>query len=63
MNGLERAASLGMEHVILESDAASVAKVLGKFMVLTDRSMLGTMFREIKALMVTEFSEYCLSLF
>jgi len=51
LKGLELAASLGMQRIIVETDAAVVAKAMEDpgF----DRSPLGARFREIRARMVS----------
>jgi hypothetical protein len=59
LKGLECADGLGMRRIILETDAAFVAKALSDPGV--DRSILGTLLGEIKALIYDEFSECIIS--
>jgi hypothetical protein len=55
MKGLAVAATLGMRTVIVETDAAFVAKMLSDSTY--DRSVLGSLIGEIRSLMYTSFSE------
>ena len=59
LKGMECAAGLRMRRIILETDAAFVAKALSAPGV--DRSILGTLLGDIKALMYEEFSECIIS--
>jgi hypothetical protein len=56
---LEQAAALGMDRVILETDAATVAKALSD--PTTDRSVIGILIAEIKTQMFYEFSACIIS--
>lgn len=53
LKGIEHAASLGIQHIILETDALSVVSAIGDPG--SDRSSLSTMFREIRARLLPEF--------
>jgi ribonuclease HI len=55
MKGLEFASTLGMRRVIVETDAALVAKMLSN--PTYDRSVLDPLIGEIRSLMYTNFSE------
>jgi ribonuclease HI len=55
LKGMECAAGLRMRRIILETDTGFVVKVLSAPGV--DRSILGTLLDDIKALMYEEFSE------
>jgi hypothetical protein len=55
----EQAAALGMDRVILETDAATVAKALSD--PTTDRPAIGILMAEIKTQMIYEFSACIIS--
>ena len=53
LKGVEHAARLGMQRIIVETDAVNVVSALNG--IYFDRSFLGTMFREIRAKMMYDF--------
>jgi ribonuclease HI len=55
IKGLEQASVLGLEHIILETDAEVVVNAVKNQ--LFDRSPLGMMFREIRARILYDFNE------
>jgi len=59
IEGLEFASTLGMRRVIVETDAALVAKLLSN--PTYDRSVLGPLIGEIRILMNNNFSECSVS--
>jgi ribonuclease HI len=59
LKGLEHAAFLGMQNIIIETDAAAMVKACGDNSL--DRSPISMLCREISAKMHYEFSACCLS--
>ena len=59
IKGPEQASVLGLEHIILETDAEVVVNVVKNQ--LFDRSPLGTMFREIRFRILYDFNECIIS--
>jgi ribonuclease HI len=55
MKAIEQAAALGMERIVVETDAVNVAIALQD--TTFDRSILGTMYREIRSKMMYDFTE------
>jgi ribonuclease HI len=53
LKGLEQAAAMGLQHVILETDATVVANGIGGNCI--DRSVLSTLFREIRTNVLYDF--------
>jgi len=53
LKGIEHAASPGIQRIIVETDALSVTKAIGDPG--SDRSLLSTMFREIRARLLCDF--------
>jgi ribonuclease HI len=61
IKGLEQASVLGLEHIIMETDAKVVVIVNAIKNQLFDRSSLGMMFREIRARILYDFNECTIS--
>jgi hypothetical protein len=59
LKGLEQAAVMGLQHVILETDATVVANGIGGNCI--DRSVLSTLFREIRANVLYDFATCSIS--
>jgi ribonuclease HI len=59
LKGLEQAAVMGLQHVILETDASVVANGIGGNCI--DRSVLSTLFREIRANVLYDFATCSIS--
>lgn len=56
LKGIERAAALGMQRIILETDAAVLGNALNSDDM--DSSMYGCLFRHIKAFLASQFDQF-----
>lgn len=61
LKGLEHASTMGMQRVILETDASDVANAISRDYL--DRSVLNTLFREIRVNLLYDFTRLYLSVF
>ena len=59
LHAVQRAAQLGMSRIILETDAANLGKALTTKDL--DRSANGSLFRQIRDLLINDFSFYMIS--